>query len=81
MDTSNFKRLSPLTEVYALENDKVYLVLCDAKHFSLPHAHSLLKDLRQMHPEVNVSIVVTTKPKSIKIMEQKSSDHVSDNDT
>lgn len=66
----DFRELSSLVKGYELDPNKIYLIVCDGKDFSTGAAHSLFKNLREMHPNINIAVVGTTKPKSVKVMEK-----------
>ena len=65
----DFKQLSPLVMGYELRPEHSYLIICDGKSFSREHANSLFKGIMQMHPDVQIAVVATMKPKDVKIME------------
>jgi hypothetical protein len=70
VNIDDFKPLAKLIAGYELRPDRVYLIVCDGKDFSFSAAHSLLKDIREMHPDLNIAVVATLKPKSIEITEK-----------
>lgn len=67
----DFSPLSPLVKGYELRPDRAYLIVCDGKKFSMQAAQALMRDAREMHPDLNVSIVATVAPKEITVMESK----------
>lgn len=62
--------MSPLVSVYELHPDRTYLVICEGKKFSMAGAHSLMKDIRELHPELMIAIVATTDSKGIQLGEK-----------
>lgn len=66
----DFAKLSPLVRGYELRPDRAYLIVCDGKDFSQGLAERLMQDIRQMHPDVNIAIVASLKPKSIEVREK-----------
>lgn len=70
VNIDDFSKLSPLVRGYELDPSKVYLIVCDGKDFSSGHAESLMRDIMQMHPNLNIAIVATLKPKSIEVREK-----------
>jgi hypothetical protein len=71
VNIDDFKPLAKLVAGYELDPSKAYLIVCDGKDFSAGLAHALMNDIRQMHPDVNIAIVATLKPKSIEVREKK----------
>jgi hypothetical protein len=71
INIDDFQKLSPLVKGYELRPDCAYLIICDGKDFSRPHAEALMRDVMQMHPDLSIAIVATTKPKSIEVREKK----------
>ena len=71
INIDEFKPLSSLVKGYELDPTKIYLIVCDGKDFKAGHAYSLFKDIRQMHPDINIAVVASLKPKSIEVMEKK----------
>lgn len=70
LNIDDFAKLSPLVKGYELRSDCAYLVVCDGKDFSQSLAEALMNDIRQMHPDLNIAIVATLKPKSIEVREK-----------
>ncbi len=70
INIEEFQKLSPLVKGYELRPDRVYLIICDGKEFSPNAAYALMNDIRQMHPDLNIAIVATLKPKSIEVREK-----------
>lgn len=70
INIDDFAKISPLVRGYELDPAKVYLIVCDGKDFNSGLAHSLMKDIMQMHPNLNVAVVASLKPKSIEVREK-----------
>lgn len=70
VNIDDFQKLSPLVRGYELDPAKVYLVVCQAQDFNYGLAYSLMKDIREMHPDLNIAIVASLKPKSIEVREK-----------
>lgn len=70
INIDDFKPLSKLVAGYELDPTKVYLIVCDGKDFSRGLAEALMRDITQMHPDLNIAIVGTLKPKSIEVREK-----------
>lgn len=66
----DFKKLSPLIEGYELDPNKTYLIVCDGRAFDYAAAGSLFAGIREMHPNINIAVVATLKPKLIEIREK-----------
>ena len=66
----NFVEIAPLTKAYEFKPGHVYLVLCNAKSFRTGAAYSLFKDLREMHPDLDIAVVATSTPEDVKVMEK-----------
>jgi hypothetical protein len=67
----DFAPLSPLVRGYEFRPGCAYLILCDGKEFSASAAYALMRDIRQMHPDVQIAIVATPKVKSIEVREKE----------
>ena len=67
----DFKKLSPLVDGYELDPEKIYLIVCDGKAFNFGAAASLFSDIRQMHPNIQIAVVATLKPKLIEVREKQ----------
>ena len=74
LNIDDFAPLSKLVRGFELDPEKTYLLVCDAKDFSFEHAHALMKDVREMHPNINIAIVASTKSKGIEVLEKKADD-------
>jgi hypothetical protein len=70
LNIDEFTKISPLVRGYELRPDRSYLIVCDGKDFKQGLAERLMQDIRQMHPDVNIAIVATLKPKSIEVREK-----------
>ena len=66
----DFREVAPLCKAYEFKPDGVYLVVCHAKSFKSGAAHALFKDLREMHPNINIAVVATMMPEDVKVMEK-----------
>lgn len=66
----DFVRISPLVRGYELRTDRAYLIVADGKDFNPGLIQSLMQDIRQMHPDVNIAIVMSLKAKSIEVQEK-----------
>lgn len=67
LNIDDFTKVMPLTKGYELDPSKVYLIVVDGKDFQPNAIHSLMRDIQQMHPDLNIAVVATLKPKSIKV--------------
>ena len=67
----DFQKLAALAKGYELQPGKRYLIVCSGSDFKFGLAHALFKDIREAHPELEIYVVATLKPKSIVVMEQK----------
>jgi protein-tyrosine-phosphatase len=74
INIDEFQKISPLVRGYELDPTKVYLIVCDGKDFRAGLAYSLFKDLREMHPDIQIAVIASMKPKSIEVMEKKDAD-------
>jgi hypothetical protein len=70
----DFTPIAKLTCGYELKPGHAYLILFDGKDFSSGLAAALMKDIREMHPNVEVAMVVTSKTSSIEVREKKLAD-------
>lgn len=70
VNIDDFSKLSPLVRGFELDPTKSYLIVCDGKDFSSGLAERLMQDIRQMHPDLNIAIVASLKPKSIEVREK-----------
>jgi hypothetical protein len=66
----DFKKLAPLCDAYELQPGKAYVIVCGPKDFSHESASALFAKLREWHPDLNIHIVVTEKPKAIEVREE-----------
>jgi hypothetical protein len=66
----DFHKVLPLKAAYEFKPGFHYLVVCDGKDFPYGMAHALLKDLSNLHPELEICVVATLKPRSIEVREQ-----------
>lgn len=71
VNIDDFKPLAKLVAGYELRQDCAYLVVCDGKDFNRGLAEALMQDILQMHPDLNIAIVATLKPKSIEVREKE----------
>lgn len=68
----DWKEVADLVKVYELQPGKHYLILADAKGYSVTILNKLFANLRADHPELDVLHVVATPSVSkIKLMEKK----------
>lgn len=70
LNIDDFTKVMPLAKGYELDPAKVYLVVADGKDFNASAVQALMRDIRQMHPDLSIAIVATLKPKSIEIREK-----------
>lgn len=70
LKVEDFQPLAPLVSVYELKPGMHYLVVAGGKDFDYNLANSLLRDLREHHPELDVFIVATAKPKSLEVRQE-----------
>lgn len=70
VNIDDFKPLSKLVAGYELNPTKSYLIVCGGNDFSSGLAERLMQDIRQMHPDLNIAIVASLKPKSIEVREK-----------
>ena len=70
LNVDDFAPLAKLVKCYELDPSKSYLILCDGKSFSRGLAEALMCDIRQMHPDIQIAIVATAKPKDIEVREK-----------
>jgi hypothetical protein len=70
LNIDDFAPLSPLVRGYEFRPGCAYLILCDSKEFSASAAYALMRDIRQLHPDVQIAIVATPKIKSVEIREK-----------
>ena len=68
-----FTKLDPLAKGYEFKPGHSYLIVA-GKHFSRELASSLFKDLREMHPDLQIAVVQTLHPKEIEVKEKPSGD-------
>ena len=66
----DFAPLSALVKGYELRPDCAYLILFDKKGFSLGAAHSLMRDVLQLHLNIQIAMVVTPESQSIEVREK-----------
>ena len=71
VNIDDFAPLAKLVKGYELDPAKAYLIVCDGKSFSKGLAEALMRDVRQMHPDINIAIVATLHPKEIEVREKK----------
>lgn len=67
----DFQKIAPLVRGYELQPGKHYLIVADGKDFKFGLAHALFKELRELHPELQIHVVGTLKPSGIVVMEKK----------
>jgi len=67
INIDDFKPLGKLVSGYELDPAKSYLIVCDGKSFNKGLAESLMRDIRQMHPDIHIAIVASLKPKDIEV--------------
>jgi len=67
INIDDFRPLAKLVSGYELDPAKVYLIVCGKESFSSGAAYSLMSDIRQMHPDIQIAIVATTKPKDVEV--------------
>jgi hypothetical protein len=69
MTIDDFKKLSPLVAGYELRPDRAYLIVVDGKKYSQAAANSLLSDVRQMHHDLQIAVIVVEHPKAFEVKE------------
>lgn len=67
----DFKKLAALVNVYELQPGKHYLIVAEGKHFSYDLAHTLMRNILLLHPELDICIVATLYPKSIEVRKEQ----------
>jgi hypothetical protein len=70
LNIDDFAPLSPLVRGYEFRPGCAYMILCDGKEFSASAAYALMRDIRQLHPDVQIAIVATPSVKSIEVREK-----------
>jgi hypothetical protein len=71
VNIDDFAPLSSLVRGYEFRPGCAYLILCDGKGFSASAAYALMRDIRQLHPDVQIAIVTTPSLKSIEVREKE----------
>jgi hypothetical protein len=71
LNIDDFAPLSPLVRGYEFRSSCAYLILCNGAEFSASAAYALMRDIRQMHPAIEIAIVATPKVKSIEVREKE----------
>lgn len=67
----DFAPLSALVEGYELRPDRAYLILLDRKGFSPGAAHSLMRDVLQLHPHLQIAMIVSPESRAIEVREKE----------
>ena len=62
-----FAPLSALVKGYELKPGHAYLIVLDKEHFNAGLASALMRDIRQMHPDVEIAVVATPKSRAIHV--------------
>ena len=70
INIDDFRPLGKLVNGYELDPAKAYLIVCESKSFSRGLAEALMRDIRQMHPDINIAIVASLKAKDIEVREK-----------
>jgi hypothetical protein len=70
INIDEFKPLAKLVSGYELDPTKVYLIVLEGKSFDRGLADSLMRDIRQMHPDISIAVVATLHPKGIEVREK-----------
>jgi hypothetical protein len=69
LQVGHLKHVLKLADVYELQPGKHYIVVADGKDFPFGMLEGLFRDIRMLHPELEICIVGTMKRSKIKIME------------
>jgi len=66
----DFKPLAAVVDGYELKPGCAYLILCNDKHWDGEKAASLLRDIHQMHPDLEIAIVASPDIKDLEVREK-----------